>query len=414
MLTNPQTNVILSFIREVKTMQVEIIGQSHDGRGIAKEEGKVIFVQGALPQEICEIEIVKSHQKYEEAKVLQKIKSCSVLPSCSYYGVCGGCHLLHQSNEEQLRFKENKVREIFAKFSGVEVKINPILHGPQFSYRNKITFHDLGMYQKESRDLVRIEQCQLISERMNEVLHRLKKYQQDTQEVFHQVMIRESNCDDMMLDIEGSVSSCQFFQEFSDISCIFINGKCLTSRRKIRDKINGLTFFISRKSFYQVNRYMTEVLYQEVIRHFEQSQVKNVLDLYCGVGTLSLLVSPYVDTVIGVEVIEEAVKNAKENRDFNHISNCQFICGKVEDFIDTFENIDAIIVDPPRAGLDKKTRSTVFSILPKLIVYVSCDAVTLARDVGVLKEKYEVQSLTPVEMFPNSYHVECVCVLNRR
>jgi len=395
-------------------MQVEIIGQSHDGRGIAKEEGKVIFVQGALPQEICEIEIVKSHQKYEEAKILQKIKSCSVLPSCPYYEVCGGCHLLHQSNEEQLRFKENKVQEIFAKFSGVEVKINPILHGPQFSYRNKITLHDLGMYQKESRDLVRIEQCQLISERMNEVLHRLKKYQQDTHEVFHQVMIRESNCDDMMLDIEGSVSSCQFLQEFSDISCIFINGKCLTSRRKIRDKINGLTFFISRKSFYQVNRYMTEVLYREVIRHFAQRKVKNVLDLYCGVGTLSLLLSPYVDTVIGVEVIEEAVKNAKENRDFNHISNCQFICGKVEDFIDTFENIDAIIVDPPRAGLDKKTRLTVFSILPKLIVYVSCDAVTLARDVGVLKEKYEVQSLTPVEMFPNSYHVECVCVLNRR
>ena len=390
---------------------VLITGQDHQGRGIAKLNDKIIFIENALPKEICDIEITKETKKYYEARVNNwKIKKQAEV-ECPYYKQCGGCSILHQKYKDQLRFKEKKVKELLKKFAGIDIKLNPILFDSNLYYRNKITLHNLGLYQKKTRKTVKITACLLVHPKINEIIERLQTYSKTSDNIIEYTQIRVSNQNEVLLDISGKIQKRSFLKMFDDIDVLKLNGKIITEKKSITDCILDKKFKISAESFYQVNRFQTSKLYEQVIQVFRKQNI--VLDLYCGTGTISLLVAPFVKKVIGIEEVTEAIDDAIENAETNQIYNVQFIRRKVEEYIDNFQEIDAIIVDPPRAGLDVKTIQTMLKIKPQTIVYVSCDPATLARDLNILKEEYALESVTPVDMFPNTYHVECVCVLNR-
>ncbi len=393
-------------------MQVNITGQDHQGRGVARKEGKVIFVEGALPGEVCEIEVKKEKKQYQEARVIEKIVSKSVPSPCCYYPLCGGCALLHQAYPDQLAWKEKKVKELLEKFAGITPRMMPILSDEQFHYRNKLTLHHLGLYQKKTHQDLKIEACLLVDPKINEILKRLKDYQRNTHEKIKEAMIRTTTQGETSLSLTGEIQIEKIKEEFSDITCLLVNGNFLTEKKTIKDKLCNHLFLLSPESFYQVNRFLTEKLYQEIVSVFKDLSHQHVLDLYCGVGTISLIVSHYVRHVTGIEIVKEAIENANQNKQLNNITNVDFICGKVEDYIDHFQEVDAIIVDPPRSGLDSKTINHILKIAPQTLVYVSCDPVTLSRDLNILKEKYNVVSVRPVDMFPNTHHVECVSVLH--
>jgi len=393
---------------------VKIIGQDHKGRGIAKIEDKITFIEHVLPNEICDIKMVKETKKYNEAKVIEWKKSVHEKVLCPYFENCGGCDILHQKYEEQLKFKEQKVKEILEKFAKVKIPLNPIIYEDPYFYRNKIILHNLGLYKKKSNCVIPIKKCMLVDERINQMITMLQEYSKNSNDIIEEAKIRVSSEGEILLDITGKIQAKKLHNLFEHVDVLIINKKFITEKKTIIDKIHGMQFKISSASFYQVNRFVTSKLYDKVLEIYKDTKMETVLDLYCGTGTISLLVAPFVKKVIGIEVIKEAVEDANENKKLNDIKNVEFICGKVEDYIETFENIDAIIVDPPRTGLDNKTLHTILKIKPKYITYVSCDPVTLARDINVLKEDYNILEVTPVDMFPNTYHVECVSVLNRR
>jgi len=393
---------------------VKVVGQDHKGRGIVKVNRMPIFVEEALKDEICTVEVIKETSKYKEGKVIEKKISHSIKPKCPYYGICGGCHLQHQRYEEQLKFKESKVKEVLKKFAGIELPLNPIIHDQEWGYRNKVTLHNLGFYQKNSKQVVPIKKCLLVNEKINEIMERLQEHSKNSNQIMEEAVIRVTNKEEVLLNVSGKIHKKTLQKQFSDIDVLIANNTKLKKQDYVTDELLGKRFKISSDSFYQVNRFVTSKLYEQVINVFKNQKRKTVLDLYCGTGTISLLVAPYAERVIGIEVIQDAIKNANDNKVLNKIENVEFICGKVEDYIEKFEEIDATIVDPPRAGLDSKTVTAILKIKPQTVVYVSCDPVTLARDLKALKEEYEIIKITPVDMFPNTYHVECVCVLNRR
>lgn len=397
-----------------KYKNIEIIRQDHKGRGIAKIDNKVIFIDKALPGEICDIETTRENKNFLEAKPLCFKINLKKDVLCPYYDKCGGCNILHQKYQSQLKFKENKVKEILKKFANINIELNDIVYDEQYYYRNKITLHNLGLYQKNSKVPVKINSCILVHPKINEIIKRLQEYSEQSNNIIDEVMIRVSNQDEIILSVVGKITKKKFLNTFSDVSVVVINSQVFTEKNYIIDKIHDKFFKISSNSFYQVNRYVTEKLYDLVIKFYKNNKCSNILDLYCGTGTISILVSDYVKHITGIEVVKNAFVNANDNKELNKISNVDFINGKVEDYIDKFIDIDSIIVDPPRNGLDKQTIQNILRIAPKSIVYVSCDVITLARDLNVLSKDYNVNSITPVDMFPNTYHVETVCVLERK
>ena len=189
----------------------------------------------------------------------------------------------------------------------------------------------------------------------------------------------------------------------------------MTKDKFVMVKLKGLTFKISKEAFFQVNKYMTEKLYDLALNYLKPDKTKTVLDLYCGTGTISLILSKHFKKVIGIELNKEAIDCAQENKKINKINNVNFICGDASKEIKKVQDkIDYIIVDPPRSGLTKEGIGHILKLNPKKVVYISCDPITLARDLNLLKEYYDIKEVTPVDMFPNTYHVENVAVLVRK
>lgn len=401
-----------------ETQLVTIIKQDHFGNGIAKVGEMFTFVTKALPGEVCEVEVVEKKKNFQRAKILELIQSSSerVKPVCPYYGVCGGCSLQHQDYSAQLQFKETKVKELLERFAGYTGKVEPIRGTKEFHYRNKVTLKvndgKLSYCGEKSHDFISIQSCFLLPDKMNCFIKKLQEYLNQTIP-FQEVQIRMNQKDEFLLSIEGRIDQELLLEMLKDFSVIVIyqNHQVIYGKDDFSDCILGMNFYLSDTSFFQVNRYQTETLYQLVLDEVKKFHPKKLLDLYCGTGTLGLLASRYCDEVIGVEVVESAVRNAIRNQKENGIENATFYLGKVEDKINDFSNSDFIIVDPPRRGLDEKTKKALLRLHPEVICYVSCDPVTLARDLKELQKKYTLQKVTPVDMFPNTYHVECVCLL---
>lgn len=374
---------------EVRLLTVQIEKLDHYGRGVTKIENKICFVENALPKEIVEINITKETKKYFLAEATKIIKESPdrITPVCPYYNSCGGCNLDHVSFAKENEFKEEKVKEIMNKFAKVEKEvIKDIVYDEPYHYRNKITLHTdgnkIGLYQKESNTIIPITKCLLLNDKLNEILKSIKP----------------NNKKDIILKIGNKTDEIL---------------SPTAKKNYITSYIGNKKYKVSEKSFFQVNSIITEKLYDEIKEIIQEKNSKNVLDLYCGTGTIGIYICESVNKVLGIESCKEAIEDANYNKELNNATNCTYKLGKVENLTkEITSEYDTAIIDPPRSGLDKKVIKKLLEIKPKTLIYVSCDPVTLARDLNLLKEKYNIEYIRPYNMFPRTYHVECCTLLS--
>ena len=400
-------------------MRVKIEKLDHFGRGICYIDGKICFVEDTLPGEDVKIKITLEKKKYMLGRVkdFYSISSDRVDDVCPYKDKCGGCDLSHLSYKMENEYKCLKVKEILKKYADVdEVLVEDVSFGEEYNYRNKITLHGdhniIGYYKKNSNDIVPINKCLLVDEKINHIINVINMMSSDNE--YKDIIIRVSNdSEEVLISITGKVKGYEVLEDLCD--SLIINDEVIKGERCIMSFIGEKKFIISDKGFFQVNKTLTERLYNEVLSIVKEVKPKKVLDLYCGCGTIGIYISDYVDEVVGVEVFKESIENAKKNKKLNNCHNIRFICDKVENVIDNIkDNTDLVIVDPPRGGLDKTSIDVLLSMNVNNLVYVSCDPVTLARDIKLLKEKYDVVSVKPFNMFSKTYHVECVCLLKAK
>ncbi len=397
-------------------MIVDIMRIDDFGRGITYVNDKICFVENALPKEKVLIEIQNEKKKYLEAKVIKVLEKSikRIENKCPYYLECGGCCLRHLDYSNENSFKENKIKNLYKKFlKNKEVKIKNISFLDEQFYRNKIILHGkglkLGLYKNESKDIVEIEDCLLVNDKINEIIKILKKINCG---ITKAVIKTSNNLEYSMVEIIGKVKNISLLEK--QINVLILNNEVISKNETILTEIGEYKFLQSIDSFFQVNRFLTKVLYDEVREVIKQTKPKKVLDLYCGTGTIGIYVSSYCEEVIGIDYNSSNINDAFLNKDLNGCKNITFLNDKVENKVNLFKDVDTIIVDPPRAGLDKKTISYLKTLEVKNLIYVSCDPVTLMRDLVILSEVYEIEYIKPFNMFPRTYHVECVCVLNRR
>lgn len=376
------------------------------GRGIVYIDGKICFVPDLLPLEEAYIDIVLDKKKYCVGNIisLEKESPDRIKPKCPYLKC--GCNLKHLKYEKQLEYKWQKVSNIMKKYVKSNFKINDIVASDKiYGYRNKITLKvdgKLGFHENNSNKIINISRCELVSEKVNEIIAVLNNM--DLNDV-SEVIIKEF--DDIMIVIKGKVDI-SLLKPLA--SSIYLNDKLVYGKEFIQTKIDDLIFNVSKDSFFQVNDDILNKLYDMAIDYCGKDYDKKVLDLYSGTGTLTLLLSKYFKEVVGIEINNEAVLCANENKKTNNIENVIFICGDVSKEIKNL-NADIIVVDPPRSGLTNEGINDILKIKPEKLVYISCDPMTLARDLNILKEFYDIKELTPIDMFPNTYHVENVCLL---
>jgi len=397
----------------MKDIVFEIEKLDHYGRGIVKKDGKTIFIENALPNEQVKIKLLNEKKNFCEAKTVEIIKESNdrITPICRYYGQCGGCNIMHMSYPQQLEFKENKVKEVLKKFTNFE-SVKRIVGSDNFNYRNKVTLKvnkKIGYYKKKSYEIIPIDNCLIADERINNIINQLKEIDLDN---INEIVIRVTSLESMVVFYGNNIKLDSNLLDVDTIVIIDKNKKILKGKGYIEENINNIKFIISPTSFFQVNTKGMINLYNKVLEYSELKGNENLLDLYCGTGTIGIYLSKYCGKVFGIEINEEAIKDANINKKINNINNIEFKSGDVKDILYKNKFIpDIIVVDPPRAGLDKKVIEQIISLKPSKLIYVSCDVVTLARDLNILKAKFDIIECTPVDMFPNTYHVECVCVL---
>ena len=397
-------------------MKVTIEKLDHFGRGITHIKDKICFIENALPEEVVDIEIINENKKYSEA-ITKKVKEKSpyrIKSKCKYSNRCGGCNFNHLLFEEENKYKKEKVKEIIERFGELDKKlVKNIVSSDENNYRNKILLHglgkNLGFYEEKTHSVIPIDKCLLVSPNMNKVIKVLNSINERIEEV----LIRCNNDDSMiMVELEGKVKDIDKLKEVCDV--LIYNGLILSDKDELINKIGNKKYYVIYSSFFQVNRFLTKKLYDEVLKEVKKKNPNKVLDLYTGTGTIGIYVSEYAKKIIGIDSNGSNIKNANKNKELNNTKNIEFICDKVENRINEFKNIDLIIVDPPRAGLDPKTKDYLKEIKSDTIIYVSCDPVTLARDLKELNEIYNIKSIKPFNMFPRTYHVECVCLLMKK
>ena len=389
---------------------LDILRFNNEGDGVAKYNNFVIFVKNALKGEKVKAVITEIKDNYAVGIAKEVIEESKdrINPICPYYKFCGGCNLLHMTNDLELEFKKDLVKNVLKKISNVDINISDIKSYNEIGYRNKISLkvkdNKIGLYQEKSNKLVTIDRCLLVSERVNDIINKLKDIVIDSN--ISEIVIRE-------IDEKIMVMFDKLNKDISlDVDSIYVGDECIFGSKYLVKEINGYKFVVSPKSFFQVNSLTAENLYDKVVSYINKND--RVLDLYSGTGTISILMSKNAKEVTGVEVIQDAVKDANKNLELNNISNVNFICSKVEDVIDRFKNIDFIVLDPPRGGSDKKSLRTILSINPKNIVYISCNPITLARDYNTLKNNYVIKEISLFNMFPKTNHVETVMVLEKK
>jgi len=430
------------------------IDYTYDGLGVVRYDTFCIFVKDMIVGEEADIIITAVKKGYGYGKIAKLTVTSEerVNNPCSISKPCGGCQLQHMSVKEQARFKQSFVEQNIRNIAKLDIEVNPIISMESpYRYRNKVMLPVgkdkdgkciIGFYRYNSHDIIPVSDCLLQSDKANRLVNKLKelfdKYAL-ADEVRH-IMIRDmSKTSEVMLvlvtykekvnNLQKVVTEIVEFDPSIKSVIQNINGedtnvvlgkkeKLLYGSAYIQDELCGLKFNISSHSFYQVNTYQTEVLYNKAIELAEVSKDDTVLDLYCGVGTIGLITSKHVKKVIGAEIVEEAVNDGKENARINGITNDELICGDAQKVTEQLMNqgirFDAIIVDPPRKGCSKETLEYLVSLNSPKIVYVSCNPSTLARDLAILKEDYNVKIIQPVDMFPNTYHCETIALLVRR
>lgn len=378
------------------------------GNGVCHVSGKVLFVSNLLPFEEAKVRVILEKKKYMVGEVVEILKKSKarVTSRCPYENC--GCVFMNLSYKDTLVYKKNKVISLLKKFASIDldnVEIIGDLNG--YGYRNKVSLkvHNgkIGYYKNGTNDLIEIDRCLILSDRINEIIGVLKN--EDLSNV-NSIVIKDM--DDILIDIDG-------FMDFSNlkshVSSIFMDGKCVYGLDKVPCSLMGYKFLVSKDSFFQVNKKITEKLYSKVLEYAVTGD--KLIDLYCGTGTIGTILSKNYKEVIGIEINKSAVECAEENMKINNIKNMSFMCGDANKLCKGLR-ADTVVVDPARAGLSSLGVRNILEINSKRIVYVSCNPVTLARDLKELSSNYELKDICLFDMFPWTYHCESIAVLVKK
>ena len=454
---------VLTPVVKNKEYLIDIKGLGFEGEGVGRIHNFTIFVEGALKGETVKVKIVKVNKNFAFGKLIDIVVKSEerVEPKCNIYKRCGGCQLQHLSYKGQLEFKKERVidcLERIGKISGVLVKDTLGMEGFELRYRNKVQLPIgerngeaiIGFYAKRSHEIIDMQTCIIQDEVADQALELLRQwisefnisiYNEETGTgILRHLMVRTGfKTGEVMIVIVTNEEYVPHIKEYIELiynnikglksivqninnknTNVVLGDKCITlwGEDTISDTIGSFKFKISPLSFFQINPVQTEVLYKTVLQYASLTGKEIVFDAYCGTGTISLFLSQKAKRVYGVEVVPQAVENAIENAANNSINNVEFIVGEAEkvihELIDKNIKADVVVVDPPRKGCEKLLLEEIAKMGPKVIVYVSCDPGTLARDLAILKEMgYLVDEVQPVDMFPNTAHIETVARLQR-
>ncbi|MDF2988892.1 MAG: methyltransferase, TrmA family [Eubacterium sp.] len=445
-----------------KNYQLEITGLTHEGQGVGKIEGFVVFVDSALPGETVTVKIIKETKSYAVGKLLKVIMPSHkrVNPFCPVFESCGGCAVQHMTYEAQLEFKKDTVLQNLKRIGGLEnVKVHDTIGmSSPFNYRNKVQYPvgiennevKIGFYENRSHNIIDSSKCDIQPEESNIIRELVREFcnknnisiynEKTGKGLLRHVMIRKGfKTDELMVVLAVNGQKLpqadklvqQLTDRYKNIKSIVLNVNtrntniilgdkniCLYGQDFISDYIGKYKFNISPLSFFQVNPIQTEILYGKALEYAQLTGHENVFDLYCGIGTISLFLSERAKKVIGVEVVPDAIADARKNAALNNVTNTQFIVGEAEIVIPKlyFEGTraDVVVVDPPRKGCDEALLNTLVDMQPQRIVYVSCNPSTLARDLKFLSGNgFEVKEVQPVDMFPWTGHVEAIILMTR-
>lgn len=451
-------------IEKNKEYVVDIIDNGFEGEGIAKIDDFAIFIPGAIKGEKCKILIVKVLTSYGFGKIQEIIEESPsrVEPDCGTYKRCGGCSLRHIDYEKTLEMKRNNVQNLvnknLNKNANKKIKVNNVLGmGNPYNYRNKAQFPIgvekdgtpvMGIFAPRTHEIIAMRNCMIhhpISEQIANFIfgyikqNNIKPYNEKTGKgTFRHILIKvgmrshEIMCV-FIINEKGFKQEKELtkllVKEFPQIKTVVKNvnmkntnviigkeNEVLYGDGYIYDQLGDFTFKISSMSFYQINPVQTEALYNIGIEMAEVTKQDTVYDLYCGIGTIGIFASKYAKKVYGIEIVEPAIEDAKQNAVINDIKNIEFFAGDVEKVFDKImkeknDLPDIVFVDPPRKGLDENTIKNILEVAPKKMVYISCNPATMVRDLKLLQEKYEIKQIQPVDMFPFTSHVECVALL---
>ncbi len=393
-------------------MRVKIDKISHDFKGICNVDNKVIFVPGTFPGEIVDIKIVKNTKKYSEGKVISfvEVSEKREESKCPYSRICGGCSISHIEYIMSLQYKKDIVVDIIKRYADINIDPSIISNGEVYGYRNKVSFKilegHLALTEEKSNKLVKVNQCLLANGNINKVVRLINdinlKYVTD-------VIIRGSQ--DIMVIFNGRIDKDSVISILSGyVSSIILNGETIYGRNYITTNVNGYEFAIFPTSFFQVNTNMIKSLYDRILKYAKGG--RSLLDLYCGAGTIGIYLANSFELVRGIEINKDAIRGANLNKQINNINNITFECKNVDDMGEISE--DVVVVDPPRSGLDRNVIDKLLSSEVEKIIYVSCNPITFARDLNILKVKYKLEDIVLFDMFPNTRHVECVTLLQRK
>ena len=436
---------------------VTIEGYGEGGMGVARIDGRVVFVHGALRGEKCRVLILKTLKSVAFAKVLEVLEPSSerITPDCPYFPRCGGCTYRHIRYEEELRLKKQRVQDNLSRIGGSDVTVEEILGAQDtLRYRNKAQYPvskdgAVGFYRARTHEVIECEHCLLVKPEADAAAEALREYMQSCRVAGYDEKTGRGLVRHLYIRSNAAGES---------LVCVLVNGdklpkedrlvtllrdacpKCtgivlgtntkkgnvilgdryrtLWGSDRLEDTLCGKTFRLSVPSFYQVNRVQAERLYAKAIEFAGLTGQETVLDLYCGAGTITLALSDHAKKVLGAEIVPEAIDDARENAARNGVKNAEFFCGDASDVAKKLarENLrpDVITVDPPRKGLAADVVESIAEMQPGRVVYVSCDSATMARDVKRLADLgYTAQRACAVDMFPRADHVETVVLLSK-
>lgn len=398
-------------------MNVKIEKMDDFGRGIAYIDDKVVFVPKTIVDDIVDIKIMSEKKKYSIAKVNEIINPSKLrIPfKCPYFDICGGCSLQNVEYRIELEYKLQKINNLLKK-NKIDYQVKDIIKSAKrYNYRNKVSLkiedNIIGYYEKDTHNIVEINKCFLLNDAINDVIDDLPRLSI----INGSVIIRSNLKGELLLIIytdKLNKDGIKYLVNKHRISGIVLNDKCIFGSDFLVDKIDDYKFKISYNSFFQVNPYICKELFK-IVKDYTKD-ANNLIDLYSGVGTLSIVAKENASSVLGVEIIDNAAINAKTNAMLNGVSNISFIASDTNKIISYLEGKDFVIVDPPRSGLTSKVIEGIKKYQVKNILYVSCDPNTLMRDLNLLLTDYKIIEFKLLDMFPNTYHVESVCVLEQK
>ncbi|MEJ7220316.1 23S rRNA (uracil(1939)-C(5))-methyltransferase RlmD [Staphylococcus gallinarum] len=452
----------MSTLQKNEVREGKVIDLTHEGHGVVKLDRYPIFIPNALIDETIEYKVIKVKKNFAIGKLLDiKVQSNQrVEPPCVYYYKCGGCQLQHLSYQAQLAMKKEQVINLFHRKANFE---NTIIHDTigmetPWRYRNKSQIpvgknedNDtiMGFYRQRSHQIIDMDECLIQDTKHQDVMNHVKQWfnelnvsiydERKKAGLMRHVVIRTGHyTGDLMVIFvtngkkfkQSDIMTQKLIEAFPNIKSVKHNinnthsnvimgdvSHTLYGVDQIEDTLSDITFKISDQSFYQINSTQTEKLYQRAIEYAGLQGEETVLDTYCGIGTIGLYMAPKAKHVYGVEVVPEAIEDAKKNATINQFENTTFVCGKAEEVILKWKaqgiKPDVVMVDPPRKGCDESFLDTLLELNPRRIVYISCNPSTQQRDAQHLATQYELTQITPVDMFPHTTHVETVAQFDR-